>query len=124
VTSRCSSSPLHSFGSGAACWAAQPPLPTSTRLRSAATERGATLWPPGCQQLHRPLPPPVATATAMAHSLPAELLRAIFSAVVPPAADVDEVSSPWSSRTVLSFDERVRAEVGAGCRTCTAHGCT
>lgn len=60
------------------------------------------------------LPPPTSliSCSAMAHSLPPELLRAVFSAATPPKPDEEHIDSAWDPRTVLSFEDRSRAEVG------------
>lgn len=47
----------------------------------------------------------------MAPPLPPELVRAVFSAARPPKAE-GGIDSVWDPRTVLDFEERIRAEVG------------
>lgn len=83
------------------------------RLRPAqpASSPAAALNPP--PPLRRRPPPDARRAGAMAQTLPPELLRLIFAAATPPRPRPDHMDDEPSPTTVLSFEERARAEVGA-----------
>ena len=98
--------PLHSWPSSpraAAAGRAHCPLVGAGRA-GRQPPPAARPWAASAAAAHR-------RTFAMAHTLPPDLLHAIFLAQQPGAAE-DDLDDFWESGLVLSFDDRGRAEVG------------